>query len=270
MAREHGPSHPGETQVSLTPMMQAQRQAELPRWMWLYLPFAILVVQIAARLAGDEAYQTWMRSEISVPELGAVFWLLVAVAGGLLLLRDRERLLPSGSAILVALFTLGCFYFAGEEASWGQHYFGWKTPESFAALNDQGETGLHNLSGIGVVFDQLPRNLLTLAAIVAVLAPGLARAWPERFGSGSRLHWLMPTYVCIPAALLAVLVRYMESIAQWAGDTVAELMDMQAGELKEYFLALFLALYILSLRARRSAGVRTSGGGIESPRRASS
>ena len=247
-------------------MTQAQRPADLSRWLWLYLPFAILAVQVAARLAGEEAYQDWMRSEISVPELGAVFWLLVAVAGGLLLLRDRERLLPRGSTIPIALFTLGCFFFAGEEASWGQHYFGWRTPESFAALNDQGETGLHNLGGVGVVFDQLPRTLLTVAAMGAVLAPLLARISPERFGAGSRFQWLVPTYVCLPAALLALLVRSLESLAQRAGGRIAGLMDMQAGEIKEYFLALFLALYILSLRTRRLHGEGERAAGIEHPR----
>ena len=41
------------------------------------------------------------------------------------------------------------FIFLGmEELSWGQHLFGWQTPEAFRLLNDQGETNLHNLDSM--------------------------------------------------------------------------------------------------------------------------
>ena len=52
---------------------------------------------------------------------------------------DRWRVLGVG---LVFVF-LGM-----EEISWGQHLFGWQTPEAFALLNDQGETNLHNLDNM--------------------------------------------------------------------------------------------------------------------------
>lgn len=45
--------------------------------------------------------------------------------------------------LLLALFFFVAF---GEELSWGQHYFGYATPESLAGLNQQGELNLHNLS----------------------------------------------------------------------------------------------------------------------------
>ncbi len=41
------------------------------------------------------------------------------------------------------------FFAAGEEISWGQHLFDWRTPEAFAERNVQGETTLHNLEGVG-------------------------------------------------------------------------------------------------------------------------
>src|SRR3546814_4167282 len=54
---------------------------------------------------------------------------------------------------------------AGEEASWGQHYAGWLTPDNWQALNDQGETNLHNTSSW---LDQKPRTLLEIGVIVGV------------------------------------------------------------------------------------------------------
>ena len=68
------------------------------------------------------------------------------------------------------LFCLGCLYFGGEEASWGQHWMGWDAPDQWAALNNQNETNLHNSNGLaGSLLDQLPRNLLTLAALISAL-----------------------------------------------------------------------------------------------------
>jgi hypothetical protein len=225
-------------------MSNASHEVEPPRWVWLYLPFAIFGAQFAARLAGDAAYETWMRSEISVPEIGTVVMLLSAVVLGIVLLRRRARLPARVLVPWIALFTLGCFLFAGEESSWGQSYAHWQSPEFFEKHNDQRETGFHNMSPL---LDQLPRAVLTVGAIIAVLAPWLARWKPATFGRGSRLYWLLPTYVCIPAALLALLVRNVEKLAERAGDPLRNLFAMQAGEFKEYFLAFMLMVYALSL-----------------------
>lgn len=223
---------------------------EPPRWIWLYAPFAIFAVQIAARHASETAYQDWMRDEISFPEIGAVVLLAIAVICGIALLRRRAQLPGRWLVPWLALFTLGAFFFAGEEASWGQHYFGWKTPEAMAKLNEQGETGIHNLEGIGWIFDQAPRAVLTLGAAITVLVAILARLKPERFGRNSRLYWFLPTYVCVPVALLALFVRDIEKLAQSIGGMTAHLLDYQAGEFKEYFLAYLLMLYALSLVTR--------------------
>ena len=59
--------------------------------------------------------------------------------------------------LLFYLFAL-CYYFL-EEISWGQHLFGWKTPEFFSSINQQNETNFHNTSNL---LNELPRHLLTL------------------------------------------------------------------------------------------------------------
>jgi hypothetical protein len=231
----------------MTAIEPAPERRALPRWLWMYLPFAILVVQVIARAGGEERYRSWMRGEISVPEIGTVVVAMVAFGTGIVLLARKPR--PPGRMALawIALFTLGCLFFAGEEASWGQHYFGWASPEFFQEHNEQGETGLHNMSAL---LDQAPRTVLTIGAILAVLIPFLARSQPRRFGESSRFGWLWPTYECVPAAMLALLVRHLEQAAHAAGGTLAETFDMQAGEFKEYFIAYLLMVYALSLAVR--------------------
>lgn len=46
------------------------------------------------------------------------------------------------------LFSIGLFFIAGEEISWGQRLLGIATPEKIKELNYQGEINLHNLKSI--------------------------------------------------------------------------------------------------------------------------
>ena len=58
---------------------------------------------------------------------------------------------------MLYLYLFCILYFFFEEISWGQHIFGWQTPEFFLKINKQGETNIHNVYS---VFNELPRNLL--------------------------------------------------------------------------------------------------------------
>src|SRR5690606_13691057 len=108
----------------------------------------------------------------------------------------------------LALAALGCFYVAGEEISWGQHFLQWSTPEYWSALNDQQETNLHNVSSW---LDQKPRALLeagvVLGGIVApalrALRPGLLRGLPDL---------LAPTAAALPSALLAEIAGFSKRL----------------------------------------------------------
>lgn len=55
----------------------------------------------------------------------------------------RRRSLES---VLWTLAAAAAFVIAGEELSWGQWLFGWSTPETWAQINAQKETNLHNLA----------------------------------------------------------------------------------------------------------------------------
>lgn len=60
--------------------------------------------------------------------------------------RGQETAVPPlrrASYVLLAIFFFVAF---GEELSWGQHYFGFATPEAIEHLNQQEELNLHNLA----------------------------------------------------------------------------------------------------------------------------
>ena len=225
-------------------------ERDVPRWMWLWFPPLILFAQIGAKAVSEEFYRDTMRHETGVVELGTVLFLVVATIFGLRLFIDRERLPAKWMGAWMLMFTLGCIYFGGEEASWGQHYFGWGTPEALAAVNAQQETNLHNISG---AFDQLPRNLLGLGVLIGGLILPITRR--VRSGSWSAaegpLGWLMPTAICLPTAFFVVFVSLPEKIVEGLGHEMPYLLDFSPGETKEYYFGLFLMLYAWSLWRRR-------------------
>ncbi len=61
-----------------------------------------------------------------------------------LYMKKQDRQSNKIPIIIFSLLVSGCFLFSGEEISWGQNYFKWKTPETLFAGNIQNETNLHN------------------------------------------------------------------------------------------------------------------------------
>ena len=94
----------------------------------------------------------WVTAENSWME-----WLqfLLILASSLIFARLSLLLFQSHQARIGALCLLvavGTFFVAGEEIAWGQHIFGWGTPEALEAVNVQQETTLHNISSAHAIF----------------------------------------------------------------------------------------------------------------------
>ena len=216
----------------------------LPAWAWLWLPVALAVALLAVPYVFPADIAGWIFSERGVVEfLHVVVPLASAVlAVGLLRMPEvrRYRYLP----LWLRLAALGSFYVGGEEASWGQHYLNWSTPEAWQAVNDQGETNLHNTSGW---FDQKPRLLLEIGVVVGgILVPIVAWRRPEIWHS--RLAIILPSKVCLPAALLAEVTRLVERLLQLAGADFR--LFLRGSEVQETYFYLFILIYLLALRLR--------------------
>ena len=185
-----------------------------------------------------------MGDELGVVESLQIVLLLVAIAVALSALRSLSLRSQPWLFSWIALAVLGCFYVAGEEASWGQHYIGWLTPEAWRALNDQGETNLHNISSW---LDQKPRTLLELGIIVGGIAVPLLAIWKPAIRR-SRFAIILPPALCMPTALLAESTRLSERLAQWIDPTWY--LFHRASEVQELFFYGFVLLYLMVLRQR--------------------
>ena len=226
----------------------------LPMWAWLWFPPLLIILQLGFRAYDERLYRDIFEGELGVVELATPAVLLFAIGFGIAAWRYRGVLpRPWLRGWLVAVI-LGCVYFAGEELSWGQHLFGWSTPEYLGAVNEQQETNAHNISSW---FDQKPRLLLELWVLIGgIIYPLMAhrsasdpRAWQP---------WFWPGMVCLPSAVLAILVRLPERFKEWF-DLGPLPLELRYSEPQEYYFGLFLALYMAAYWARlRAAGIGRS------------
>ena len=222
----------------------AGHDAAIPRWLWLHLPIALIVVLHFAAAAAPAFYERWL-----IPEDGAIEWatpaalvLAMLIAAGTIRSAPRRWI-----RVWLALFVAGCLYFAGEEVSWGQRIFRWQTPQPWAAINKQDETNIHNVSPM---FDSKPRLLFSVGVLVgAVIYPLSARARRALDRVVPREIW--PSIVCAPAAIIGLAAGLPERMARLVTDAPPALLVIpEPGEVKELYLAVVLALYAATLRQR--------------------
>lgn len=228
--------------------------SDLPRWLWLWAPI-ITVIAVYAAFFGLErvVYITWFESELGFIELATPLILLPAIYYALRGWRLRRHLPARWLGMWLMICAAGSLYFAGEDLSWGQHLFGWETPERLREINDQQETNLHNISSW---FDQKPRLLLELWVLIGGVFVAFWRkfrdTWPK---AGNWSYWFWPGFACFPAALLAILVKLPERV-KTALDIAALPTDLRYSELQELMFAFFLLCYLASIdrRLREVAG----------------
>ncbi|MFO1352797.1 MAG: hypothetical protein U1F68_19820 [Gammaproteobacteria bacterium] len=226
---------------------------DLPRWLWLGLPLLITAIPYLLRPFGDNEHglYRYVYFESGLIENATVLFLVIACIIGVRLFQRRQEFPIAGFHWWILLITLGSFYFAGEEISWGQNYFGWLTPEAWQTINRQHETNLHNTIPL---LDKVPRNLLSLAALIGgILAPLYLLLRRKALQPVSVHYWLWPTLVCLPASVLALAVTLVPKGIVALFGHVPTVMDIKDGESKECLLALFMMCYLASLWVRLRA-----------------
>jgi len=236
----------------------SRRVSDIHPVLWLGLPAAsVLGCVIAPFLVPDPAqWQVVIKEEFGVLQNATVLLLIPAMVLSVLIFL-RRRHLPRGVGVVMLLGGLAALYFAGEEISWGQTYFRFKTPDAVKAVNYQQEFNLHNL-GKGHIFNNIPRQMMLVATLVGggilplVLRKRLARADAAR----SVWFWLIPTWRLVPISLLAAFCTVPEKLLKATigrppeGSYLSLAVMEPGGEFKEYCFAAVMLLYLLSVYIR--------------------
>lgn len=231
--------------------------SEISRGLWVVLPLALTVFIWGAFFSMNRGtFKYWFERELGFIELATPIILVVAIVYGVRAFLLREYLPVGWLKIWLALVTAACIYFAGEEISWGQQFFGWQSPEIMQEINDQQETNIHNVSSW---FDQKPRLLLELWIIIGGIFVAVLRKWkPGIFKTDSWPYWFWPGFACFPAALLAELVKLPERIKD-SFDIASLPTDLRYSEFQELLFAVFLLCYLAS-NMKRLSSIQSSAG----------
>jgi len=214
---------------------------EMHRFLWLWLPLLVAVVQVCLELLLPVQTLAVLHSESGPHELMQFLIIFAALAvSATMLLKINFKQAPWLGA-WVGIATLSCLYVAGEEISWGQHIMDWATPDYWDNLNDQGETNLHNTSSW---LDQKPRLILEIGVIVGgLIIPFLMRVKPNALPKRFAIIYPAGT-LCVTAGIFLIM-----KIVDKA-DALGIQFFERGSEVQELYLFYFVLLYCLELNKR--------------------
>ena len=225
-------------------------EPELPAWLWMWIPIAFVASIPLARVLAPEFHGRWFNHKEGPIEWLTVLVLVVGIGAGVRALSKRKALPDARLRWWLVLHILAAVYVAGEELSWGQTVFAWKSPELMERVNAQHETNLHNTSSW---FNEKPRLAFELWVLYAgIVLPLLRRRRPHELGG--RGWWFWPTFVCLPTAVAGIVLRVPDRIEKWIGEFKNPVLaDLRLSEPQELLFAYFLMLFLLSFYVRLRA-----------------
>ena len=206
----------------------------LSKLWWLWLPLMLMAMQFAIEIIFDEPMKAAILAEGGYHEnLQA----LVALAACFFSFRAHRIVENKWLKIWFLLGALGSFFIAGEELSWGQWIFEWKTPAEWAVINDQDETNLHNTSSW---FDQKPFALVCIGVLVGgIVIPLYQKYKPDRLPQ--KFKSIYADYRAMPTALIALALKLSDVFSNHTGIHIF----WRVQEILELYVFYFIFIYVL-------------------------
>lgn len=224
-------------------------------WWSAYLPLAMLAGVLIVHAVAPEFYLAHVLPEgFGVLELSQFF---LAAAAAVLCARALRFGVVKGSTLLwiaIVFFALAAFYIAGEEHSWGQHFFNWNTPSYWSEINRQQETNLHNTSAW---FNQRPKLVFDNAMFIGGLVVPFIQLWTGYFRK-PLLALLTPPLAIGWAALIALGFKVVDDLGK---SVFGAPIFTRPSEVVETFQYLYMLYYVVVLTRRlkslEAAGVKS-------------
>lgn len=216
-------------------------------WWTAYLPILMIAVIVAIQFAAPDFYRAHVLPE-GYGFLELTQFVLAAGASILCFMALSFQVVKNSRLLWFAVlfFAIAAFYIAGEEHSWGQHFFQWNTPSYWSEINRQQETNLHNTSAW---FNQRPKLLFDNAMYIGGLLIPFIQLWTGPFRR-PLLALLTPSLAIAPVALIALTFKLIDTVGKNVLDAP---IYTRPSEVTETFQYLYMLYYVIVLRRRLSA-----------------
>jgi hypothetical protein len=198
----------------------------------------IMLFGAATALMGKDAYKWFTREDGVAEDLQVLFWVLAWILGFQVITRLWKNALKL-YAVLYLILNAGIFFIVGEELSWGQRIFGWKTSEEMIAINKQRETNLHNIEGVG---DKIKWVHVLMGAYGTIL-PLVLRKAQARAHFGDPVSLLVPHYTLVPYFLTTLVWRLQANL--WKPPKSLYFVITEYSEVMELVLAVAFFVFML-------------------------
>lgn len=148
---------------------------QLPVWAILLLlsaPLCIMAIGVFTALFHKKTYLLITGEDGIAENLQVLIYMItfiLALIPTYIHWQTKERFIT----VLYIILCAGLLFLCGEEISWGQRIFGWRTLGVFAEINQQYETNLHNIKGVQYLF----KWVQLLVGAYGVFLPLLLMRW---------------------------------------------------------------------------------------------
>ena len=229
-------------QFTFPPELYRKETATLSKFWYLWAPLLTVVATLFIAWIDRPFFKKWFESEQT--GLFEFLHFLLPVITALIAIRCLFHPFVRKNKFLIfwfAIMAIGGIYLGGEEASWGQHYAGWTTPEFWVGVNDQQETNLHNTS---FLLDQYPRAILKVGMVIgAIFTPWFLLNKPHL--PMRQFDFVYPPLAMVPLTLFVLITEVYNKLQGEVSFKIFSLL--RGGELQETFISWWLVYYAFCL-----------------------
>ena len=211
----------------------------------IIIPILVAASGFGFALLGKQAYKWYIQEDgfaenVQVVLLFCTFLMAMAVT-------YREWFKGTRwVALMYALLCCGFIFLIGEELTWGQRIFKWSTTATFAAINKQHETNLHNIESVEQVF----KWVQLLVGAYGFLLPLVIFKWPLPAWLKKELPAFIPHPTLMPAFAALFVWRLYRNLLPAPEDFYFFVSEYN--EVLELTLAVGLFLFLVfQLRRKR-------------------
>ena len=235
-------------------MLKKFKNINLPSFLWFFFPILFFFIILFTKYFYLNFFINFFQSEKGIIENGTFVLLIISIILSFCILKNKNLFIFNKKIFFFIFFlVIGLIYFAGEEISWGQNWFRWNTSNFFTNYNDQSETNFHNISSW---LDQKPKTILLFFVLFGgILSPLFSHNKDKN--NLTFKYIFFPEISCFITSAFCLFFYLLDNSYKilCSGTPgidisckfIPQLFVFRTSEIIEFYIALFLLIYIFSI-----------------------